>query len=268
MKEGDVAKVGEGLCLIEVDEEAAEGAEVSDKPAESLSSGSPPSPATSTSEQPSISTSEAASQLQKRLHPLDPNYTPPSPSTPTPFAPRPEHARHGSQDVLAMPSVRHYARSTNVDLALLAPGSGRDGRIEKADVDAFLARSGSYAVAEASASQQQDVVVDLNRTRYNMWKAMEKVRQCSCNVLMCSSFTVVRRVSRYPTLAIPPRSMLRTSNKSSHPSTRAYPLGIYHPLLRRRNTSPLIHQHCTPHPTKMPFPSLTSSPSLHFSRFS
>lgn len=82
-----------------------------------------------------------------------------------------------------MPSVRHYARFKDVDLALLAPGSGRDGRIERADVDAYLARSGSYATPETSVSapagQQQDVVVELNRTRYSMWKAMEKSLEIS-----------------------------------------------------------------------------------------
>lgn len=45
--------------------------------------------------------------------------------------------------VLAMPSVRHYARSKNVDLTLVA-ATGKNGHVRKEDVDAFLA-GGSVA---------------------------------------------------------------------------------------------------------------------------
>ncbi|KAJ3564187.1 hypothetical protein NP233_g8450 [Leucocoprinus birnbaumii] len=178
VKEGDVAKVGEGLCLIEVEEDAiVDTDEAGDKPVES-SATSTHAPATS--EQTPPSPPESESRPQKRLHPLDPNYVP-TPSSKPLSAPtnefRTRHCTGRSQDILAMPSVRHYARSKGVDLALLAPGSGRDGRIERADVDAYLARSGPYAASETSVTptiSQQDVVVELNRTRHNMWKAMEK----------------------------------------------------------------------------------------------
>ncbi|EKM76023.1 hypothetical protein AGABI1DRAFT_109105, partial [Agaricus bisporus var. burnettii JB137-S8] len=75
-----------------------------------------------------------------------------------------------------MPSARHYARSKEVDLALLAPGSGRDGRIEKGNADAYLTRSETTTAGASMAAsvQQQDVVVELNHTRRNMWKAMGK----------------------------------------------------------------------------------------------
>ncbi|KXN82168.1 Lipoamide acyltransferase [Leucoagaricus sp. SymC.cos] len=176
VKEGDVAKVGEGLCMIEVDEETLEdsssGVDAGDKPHES--SAPPPPPL---SEQPPPSTQESIPPSQRQPHPLDPNYVPTPHSTPSAFkSAESQLSSRGAQDVLAMPSVRHYARSKDVDLALLAPGSGRDGRVEKADVDAYLARSGSYAKIPASVPlpQQQDFVVELNRTRYNMWKAMEK----------------------------------------------------------------------------------------------
>lgn len=54
--------------------------------------------------------------------------------------------------VLAMPSVRHYARSKNVDLTLVA-ATGKNGHVRKEDVDAFLA-GGSVAPV---TTQSQEV---------------------------------------------------------------------------------------------------------------
>jgi len=156
VQEGHIAKVGEGLCTIEVDEEATEGS--TDQLTE------PPSSASSTVQ-------ESVPPTTKRSHPLDPNYV----STSQTIDPVRRPLR-GTLDVLAMPSVRHYARTKNVDIGLLAPGSGRGGRIEKADIDAYLAQSRSLPASEPpTTTQQQDTVVELSRTRYNMWKAMEKV---------------------------------------------------------------------------------------------
>ena len=80
-----------------------------------------------------------------------------------------------AEDILAAPSVRHFARKVGVELGHVAPGSGRDGRVEKADVEAYLARSESQVPASAPSSSDQNVVVELGRTRYSMWKAMTKV---------------------------------------------------------------------------------------------
>jgi 2-oxoisovalerate dehydrogenase E2 component (dihydrolipoyl transacylase) len=77
-----------------------------------------------------------------------------------------------THSVLAKPSVRHFARRNGVDLELLGPGSGSGGRVEKGDVEAYLARG----VGDMHAVSESDVVVELGRTRYNMWKAMTKVR--------------------------------------------------------------------------------------------
>jgi 2-oxoisovalerate dehydrogenase E2 component (dihydrolipoyl transacylase) len=95
---------------------------------------------------------------------MDPNYLLPSTSNVSP------------DDVLAKPSVRHYARQSKVDLALLS-GSGRDGRIEKKDIDIFLSQQASSVSihpgpAAPRVQAEQDVVVELGRTRYGMWKAM------------------------------------------------------------------------------------------------
>lgn len=266
--EGEVAKVGEGLCLIEVEDEGtADAGSVeatsSHQPQESQPSSPPVPPPT---EQPSAQKAESAPQSERRLHPLDPNYVAPSRSSTT--ASQQQNFR-GAQDVLAMPSVRHYARLKDVDLSLVAPGSGRDGRIEKVDVDAYLSRSGSSAAAEmpATSIQQQDVVVELNRTRYNMWKAMEKVR----NNLLCfrtiSNKVVIYRVLRYPTLAIPPLSTLPTSSKSYLPSIQGYHLAIYPRPPANSSTLLLILLPCTPLPIRMPYQNLNSSTSSPSSRF-
>ncbi|KAG1730418.1 CoA-dependent acyltransferase [Suillus paluster] len=166
VKEGEVAKVGEGLCVIEVDEESL------DSPSEEQidpESSSEPVPSQIITDFKSVE--DATSQAKqfreepsapRRLHPMDPNYSIPSVSN------------VNSENVLAKPSVRHYARQSKVDLALLPPGSGRDGRIEKKDIDAFLSQQvSSVSVDSGSLLQaQQDVIVELGRTRYGMWKAM------------------------------------------------------------------------------------------------
>ncbi|KAF7298908.1 Dihydrolipoamide acetyltransferase component of pyruvate dehydrogenase complex [Mycena indigotica] len=158
VEEGKVAKVGQGLCLIEVEEEeTAEetGRKDEVKPEQPASqpeksTPSPPPPQTTTT--------------TRQPHPLDPSFIPKLDST---------------NDVLAAPSVRHYARSQGVNLAELAPGSGKGGRVEKQDVDMFI-QGGGIAAAAATASAPvatsdgKDVVVELGRTRAAMWRAMVK----------------------------------------------------------------------------------------------
>ncbi|XP_006457510.1 hypothetical protein AGABI2DRAFT_196179, partial [Agaricus bisporus var. bisporus H97] len=173
VNEGDVAKVGQGLCLIEVEDDGTGDASTSDIPQDSGSQSSSSSSAP-VSSPPEQETGNISQSTERRLHPLDPNYV--APTRPSNTFQSSDQNKRGTQDVLAMPSVRHYARSKEVDLALLAPGSGRDGRIEKGDVDAYLTRSETTTAGASMAAsvQQQDVVVELNRTRRNMWKAMGK----------------------------------------------------------------------------------------------
>ncbi|KAH9927410.1 CoA-dependent acyltransferase [Epithele typhae] len=125
VEEGQVAKVGQDLCTIEVVDDLAS---TTDSP--------PPAP---------YETSEAK--------------------------------------ILATPSVRHYARQHNVDLRQLHPGTGRAGRIEKRDIDGFL-QAGPASAPAATGRPGSEIVVELNRTRQNMWKAMEKslaIPQFSCS---------------------------------------------------------------------------------------
>ncbi|KAF8626580.1 hypothetical protein AX15_004793 [Amanita polypyramis BW_CC] len=172
--EGQVAKVGEGLCLIEVDEESTLGGEDSQSQyaVTPTLAPTPPPPSASAS-------APAPAPTQRRLHPLDPNYVPPQQPSPTRLS-RSSSAPSPStkpEDIFATPSVRHFARKNGVELGFVAPGSGRDGRVEKKDVEAYLARGAAAGSSDASTTQVkegEDVVVELGRTRYNMWKAMTK----------------------------------------------------------------------------------------------
>ncbi|THH27961.1 hypothetical protein EUX98_g6221 [Antrodiella citrinella] len=172
VKEGEVAKVGSGLCIIEVDEEVAEA--LDDSPA------SPPPHKEQDAVQSGASTlpSQAAgvqdvsspSPRKSKPHPLDPNVERVEP---------PVSLGGAAENVLAAPSVRHLARHSNVDLAKLVPGSGKSGRIMRKDVEDHIAGVSSTASTSESflggtADVGQDVVVDLSRTRHGMWKAMVK----------------------------------------------------------------------------------------------
>ena len=168
VKEGEVAKVGEPLCLIETED----GEEVD--PAETvLSEGQPgPTPVASQSTGTiEVPPTDGLSQptTSRRHHPLDPN----KPA---------EQIRSSSDEALAVPSVRHFAMQNGIlDLSKLLPGSGKNGRIERSDVEAYLAGSTTSTPQTTLPQptvtpQREDLVVELGRTRYGMWKAMVKVR--------------------------------------------------------------------------------------------
>ncbi|KAI6028965.1 CoA-dependent acyltransferase [Pisolithus marmoratus] len=153
--EGEVAKVGQGLCLIEVEEDGTAYVESTETAGQSPVQ----TPVQVTHEVNEDTRTEAppSAHVPQRKHPLDPTNVPTG-STST------DH-------VLATPAVRHFARQRGVDLAAIAPGSGRDGRVEKKDVEAYIS-SVSVPEEETTPRQGEDAVVDLGRTRYGMWKAM------------------------------------------------------------------------------------------------
>jgi 2-oxoisovalerate dehydrogenase E2 component (dihydrolipoyl transacylase) len=169
VKEGEIAKVGAGICLIEVDEETQDSVD----PAVVEPVNPPPSTTLRDTTSQSTEKLEASSTQEHqdipptttRRHPLDPKYSPNTANT-------------GVENVLAPPSVRHFARKNGVKLDKLAPGSGKDGRIEKKDVEAYLSKGTgpSGADVQPATDPGKDVTVELGRTRYGMWKAMVKVR--------------------------------------------------------------------------------------------
>ncbi|OLN22346.1 branched-chain alpha-keto acid dehydrogenase subunit E2 [Domibacillus antri] len=57
--------------------------------------------------------------------------------------------------IIAMPSVRKYAREKDVNIALVA-GSGKNGRIVKEDIDAFLNGSQAQAPSAPAPEAQQE----------------------------------------------------------------------------------------------------------------
>jgi len=150
VKEGEIAMVGEGLCTIEVEEEDAKAAE---QPSPSKSSTPTPEPVSSAQTEP------PQEEVPRSLHPLDPKGE---------ASPRSAKTGRDGAEVLATPSVRHFAKQKRVLLAQLAPGSGRGGRIEKRDIEAFLEGSSAAASSHAGASTKAPaggVTVELGRTR-------------------------------------------------------------------------------------------------------
>ncbi|KAH9020738.1 CoA-dependent acyltransferase [Lactarius hengduanensis] len=169
VEEGQVAKVGDGLCVIETDEDTSEH---SDAPA----SASPAGQLSHQDQRRDASNPPAGSEdprVARRPHPLDPN-DPPAPASKVSLHQVTPNSTPRA-DVLALPAVRHLARQSGVDIALLAPGSGKNGRVERVDVERYLAREQSAGEQPSTPPHtEQDVVVELGRTRYGMWKAMEK----------------------------------------------------------------------------------------------
>ena len=189
VQEGQVAKVGDSLCVIETDEDVSEDS--------NESTSVPPADQLSHHDQKRDASNPPAgsedSWVARRPHPLDPN----DPLVPESKAPPPQGMTNSTlrADVLALPAVRHLARQSGVDIALLAPGSGKNGRVEHVDVERYLAR-GKSAGEQLSPTTlpppaEEDVVIELGRTRYGMWKAMQKVRKqvCSAGVHLYDSFS-------------------------------------------------------------------------------
>ncbi|KAJ2928585.1 hypothetical protein H1R20_g8522, partial [Candolleomyces eurysporus] len=214
--EGDIAKVGSGLCVIEVEAEADSAEDNGASTQGGTVEYTIPKQQDAELEVPPET--DTPSAPRRGMHPLDPKNagpkklhelrigTPPSmgkgkglgrtSSLLNSLQEESSAQNEGSSSnadlsfgsttaasVLAPPFIRHLAKLNNVDLAQIA-GSGKDGRIEQVDVEAFLKRRESAgAGAPLSAAQPQKgeravegeaVVVELGRTRYNMWKAMVK----------------------------------------------------------------------------------------------
>ncbi|KAI6153081.1 2-oxoacid dehydrogenases acyltransferase-domain-containing protein [Pisolithus tinctorius] len=138
--EGEVAKVGQGLCLIEVeDEDDTTGVEITE-----TTDRSPVQQPIQAEDNTRTEAPQSAHVLRQR-HPLDP-----------------ANVATGTTDhVLATPSVRQRANT-----------GGRDGRVERKDVEAYISSIPVPEEVETTPSQEGDAVVDLGRTRYGMWKAM------------------------------------------------------------------------------------------------
>lgn len=227
VQEGEIAKVGHGLCVIEVDDEAT-GGETSNSPT--------PGGATETVEEaPSADKAPAsapeATKLSpaleeplaqpRRHHPLDPSKPPSPPSQPpssssTQFAP--------AENTIAAPSVRHFARKNGIENLSVVKGSGKNGRIEKADVERYLTKgteAPSAGTIAKPARSEEVQTLEIGRTRWAMYKAMEKVH-IFFNPHIYSKANYIpatlanSRVSKFPTSVTPPPSTLQNCMHSSH----------------------------------------------------
>lgn len=172
VQEGHIAKVGEGLCVIEVEEDSDSPSQSDDTPLVAPKAPEPTSKTTGAKEG-----SFTPPSASRRHHPLDPARPAESLSAVT-GAGKNGFEKGGKNEALATPSVRHYARSQGIsDLDVLMPGTGRGGRIERADVDAYLNRSKVQQTGAGAAAKKdlgQEMVVEMGRTRWGMWKSMTK----------------------------------------------------------------------------------------------
>ena len=273
------------MCVIEVDEEAYNLSDVptSESGDASIINSSPPA---QEQKRDTPKAHESTPQLPsdknpvaRRLHPLDPNASPllasesrrastwqsgaSSDSVTT--------AKRVAVDVLALPAVRHFARESGVDIALLAPGSGKNGRVERLDVERYLASLKSGPVGEhptavsTSPLAEDDIVVELGRTRYGMWKAMEKARIFDLNpVLQWLISMLFCRAWRYLTLGkrtVPWPILFCTADVHLFSYSTSLDLTALHHLLPILNTN--IPQHYLP-PSRQPTAPQLITPSSFF----
>jgi len=209
------------LCLIEVDQEALDSSDVlTSEHRDTNNINSPPPPQEQKGDTPDAHESRPQPPSDKhpvarRLHPLDPN-APPRPASESSRASTWQPGASSDSvtaakrvvavDVLALPAVRHFARESGVDIALLASGSGKNGRVERVDVERYLAggKFGSVGEQPTAVSHsplvEDDIVVELGRTRYGMWKAMEKARIRIVSGLAMAHQLAFYRAWRYLTL--------------------------------------------------------------------
>ncbi|KAJ7210584.1 hypothetical protein B0H12DRAFT_1330024 [Mycena haematopus] len=159
------------------------------------SSGTPPPSISPTYTFCSRSSTRTSPPRIRRPHPLDPSFPP--------------DKNAESTTALATPSVRHFARTQGVGLALLTPGSGKGGRVEKADVQAYL--SASSTPSPATAQSEEDVVV-------------EAAHESQCGSL---AIPVLGYSTTLDITDLPPSS--RSSTRTSPRTTAPYPSSTSRP---------------------------------------
>ncbi|KAJ7879302.1 hypothetical protein B0H14DRAFT_3129768 [Mycena olivaceomarginata] len=148
VQEGQVAKVGQGLCTIEVEEEAVEGVEKASGTEEPAK----PRAKDGRAEGDACDVRARGCTESAQASSAGPIF----------------QAGEGFRK-------QQFPCNSGVDLALLAPGSGKGGRVEKADVEAYLSGSSRTSTPPSAPTQcGEDIVVELGRTRHAMYRAMVK----------------------------------------------------------------------------------------------
>jgi 2-oxoisovalerate dehydrogenase E2 component (dihydrolipoyl transacylase) len=131
---GDLAPVGSGIVVIDTLDEATSGSDLTSDP-------SPAPPAEGDVAADGGSPVDDSHQIAAVNRPSDPALEPGAPQTPPH-----ETAALGTTRVLAPPAVRRRADDLGVDLAAIS-GTGPQGRVEHADLDAHLCANAPAASA-------------------------------------------------------------------------------------------------------------------------
>lgn len=99
------------------------------------------------------------------------------------------------QRVIAMPSVRKYARDKGVDIKLVS-GSGKNGRVLKADIDGYLGKGEQVREQEEviHVEKQQEVTTPMNVVTEGRFpetrEKMSGIRKAIANAMVTSKQTV------------------------------------------------------------------------------
>ncbi len=140
---GDVVKVHAPLVELQL----GEGGAAAPKPA-AAAAPTPPAPTPVVAPTPPA---PAPAPTPAPPSPPTPKAAPaprPSSSLPDPVASRMPPPPQPGGRTLASPAVRHAARAVGVDVAMV-PGTGRDGRVTRSDIDAFVAHPSALAAPPA-----------------------------------------------------------------------------------------------------------------------
>ncbi|MFD2443357.1 dihydrolipoamide acetyltransferase family protein [Bacillus sp. CGMCC 1.16607] len=81
-------------------------------------------------------------------------------------ATEPQTEVDANRRVIAMPSVRKYAREKSVEISKVQ-GSGKNGRVLKEDIDAFLSGVTTQVVTQDQSSVQENVAATTTETKIN-----------------------------------------------------------------------------------------------------
>jgi pyruvate dehydrogenase E2 component (dihydrolipoamide acetyltransferase) len=202
---GDKVSAGAVIAVIRLDAAGATPAAPS-KPSTAASSATPAAP-------PALAPPRAAPASLARTDAEDdavlvgtPNALAPAAGASDADAMRPARAH-------ASPSVRQLARELGVDLALV-PGSGRKGRVQREDVQAFVKASlsgrGSGGVPIAGISVAAPLEIDFNKWGPTELTPLNRVRRLSAANLH-RSWVTVPHVTQHDNADITELDVLRSA---------------------------------------------------------
>lgn len=108
--------------------------------------------------------------------------------------------------VLAMPSVRQYARENDVDISLVEP-TGKNGRVVKDDIDNYVSTGGAPASASEEASSEApaasgQTVGGVELTPYKSGRSDEETREAMTMTRRAIAKAMVKSATVIPSFAL------------------------------------------------------------------